>query len=366
MEKVFFLANDDTQYTFDEIAEKILRGHVVKNSLIWESELPDWVKIKDYPEFNEIFRLYEEQAEEHLKKALGTDDESIQKKEMQSFLSDVDQEKMSFAGKYSRKIIIAAGAAVAAVIIIIVLLLPGEKKETLEPVMNDVRPDKIAAKDSLNLNDMKFSSGVMKMEEVKGIKIKKITKAEEDKVLAEALAEIKKDDAESTAPKDEKNEKKDKREAKEKKESGSKKSVSLFDKVTDDELNKFRKTINTGSKYTGVAASNSKLNEQLGSGSSAELTSKQVALVVNGNSRSTVEYCYNKSLKVDSSLSGKLEVTLQILGNGRVAKVISNTPKFNGTAMEKCIQTIIKKRWVFPSFNGTITEVTIPFVLSAN
>ncbi len=96
-----------------------------------------------------------------------------------------------------------------------------------------------------------------------------------------------------------------------------------------------------------------------------ERSSKPVAAVVKENSNSTIAYCYNKSLKLDASLSGKLEVTLSVLGTGRVAKVETNTQKFKGTNLERCVKDLIKKKWVFPEFNGAVTEVTIPFVLSS-
>ena len=77
-----------------------------------------------------------------------------------------------------------------------------------------------------------------------------------------------------------------------------------------------------------------------------------------------VGYCYNKSLKKDNDLRGKLEVTLHVLGNGKISKVITNTEKFKGTNMSRCVHKTIKKNWKFPPFQGTVMQITLPFILS--
>jgi len=61
-----------------------------------------------------------------------------------------------------------------------------------------------------------------------------------------------------------------------------------------------------------------------------------------------------------------MEVTLHILGNGKVSKVTTDTKKFKGTNMSRCVKSMIKKKWHFPSFNGTVSKITLPFILSSN
>jgi len=354
MDKKFFLVNNDNEFSFDQVCQMIKDGKIVKDTFIWEKSLPEWIKIKDYNDFSPIFLELEKEAEKHMKKALGTDEESVKKKEMKEFLGTLKDENESEGVQFHADDEKKIGPGL---IVFIIIILLGSLGGAYFFMTKDSPPEKRLAKqpkkvkiDDINLDNLKFSSGVTKLDKVKGLKIKKIKKSEEDKILMEALLEQKREEAELA-------EKKAKKEGRK-----IKKKASIFDQVSDNELAAFRKSLTTRSSIISKSSLKSKKSGFMDI--KPELTSKQVGQVVKRYSKSTVGYCYNKSLKQDTSLSGKLEVTLKILGNGKVSKVITNTKKFKGTNMSRCITTQIKKKWKFPPFKSTVMEVTLPFVLS--
>lgn len=363
MERKFRLVNDDNVYTFEEIAEKITNGGLLKNSYIWEPSLTDWVKVNDYPDFREIFALYEAQAEESMKKALGTDDESLERKEMQKMFSDVAREKQALFSEQRPWLrwTITALACIAmigsAVKFLNTLFYTKEGQALLGTVVEEMPME------TIDIERVRMASGVTKLDEVKGIVVKKVEKSREKALLAEILADIKKEEAQEQAAQRQAQAAAGQSAAKQE---PPKKKAGLFDKVSDEEIEQFRRSLlakkaTVGSqKEIGKAGGTEKTVEV-----QEELSSKQISKVVKENSNSTIAYCYNRSLKLDASLSGKLEVTVSVLGSGRVAKVETNTQKFKGTALEQCVKDMIKKKWTFPEFNGTITEVTIPFLLSS-
>ncbi len=360
MEKKYYLPEIESHYSFDQIAEMILRGHLVKKSLIWEESLPEWSMLKNVPEFKAVFAEYEKMANEHVQKALGTDAETVEKREMRKILVgyDGDNIKMEGSVKQRKNIIIA-------LFVITILGIAGYFGFNAIPKSDTPKKEPVQNIEKINLEDLKLSSGVNKIESVKGMKIKKISMSEEDKILAEALAEIKREEAEAKkAAKAAKTEKGKEKEVPSAIEESPKKQASIFDKVSDEELRAFRKKLVS----QGISTKNSTVSEAKASlgDDSEKLSDKQLSSVIATNSQSTVKYCYNQALKVDSTLRGRMEVTLHILGNGSVAKVITDTPKFKNTEMERCLDSQIKKKWKFPSFNGTITTVQIPFILSAN
>ena len=101
MTKQYFLPNNEHPYLFEEITEKILRGELVKKSLIWEKSMPDWTYLEKIDEFSQVFKEYEKIADEKLKKAMGTDDESVKKREMRQLLTEYDGEDLKLEGKHS-------------------------------------------------------------------------------------------------------------------------------------------------------------------------------------------------------------------------------------------------------------------------
>lgn len=343
-EKIYMLPNDSRDYSFEEISALVLDGKLVKKSYIWEKSLPDWVRISKHSDFNEIFLEYDRIAKEKVEQVLGTDDETMKKREIKQIMDDVNLEEGHI---YSEKkeshlkwIIIAA--------IILGLPFAGFSLYRLMDSTVEIVPD-TAQVDDINIEDIRFGSGVMKIDDIKGITVKKIAKVEQDIILKELLMEIKKE-----------NEQIEQEEATSL--GKEKKKVGLFDKVTDEELDAFRNSFmkKVASKSTGTQV---KAENSFASGGE-ELTQKQINEVVKSN-YSSIKYCYNKALKSNEGISGKMEITLHIAGSGAVAKVVNETPKFKGTEMDRCITEQIKKKWKFPSFNGTLSTVTIPFVLSA-
>lgn len=343
-DKIYMLPNDPREYSFEEIAALILDGKLVKRSYIWEKSMTDWVHIGKHSDFNDIFVEYDRLADEKVRQVLGTDDETLQKRELRQMMDDVSSEESHHEEKkenHLKWIVLAA----------IIIGLPFAAFSVYELVTHNVfetsgEEDKV---DEINLEDMKFGSGVMKIDDIKGITVKKIAKTEQDTILKELLLEIKKENEQI-----------------EQQESATaqpeKKKIGLFDKVSDEELDAFRNSFMKKVASKGPAA---KLKEE-GSFASGgeELTQKQINEVVRNN-QASIKYCYDKALKSNEGISGKMEITLHIAGSGVVAKVVNETPKFKGTEMDRCITEQVKKKWKFPSFNGTLSTVTIPFVLSA-
>ncbi len=340
----YFLTDDEERaYSLDEISALIMSGSLVKDSYIWKEGTPEWVQLKQCSDFAEVFEEYERQAKELMDKALGQDKESLERKEMQSFLNEAEQEKISFAGdekswrSHLSSLTILLLVFLGSVAVLWLYTFVSRKADTKTPTV--VRKQR----EKLNLNDLRFASGVAKLDSVKGIKVKKLKKSEEDSILREALIEEKKAEAE--------------KEAKEAKKPIKK---SLFDSVSDEELAAFRRRLlhrGRPNRTHKVTVSGSDL------AGGEELTSKQIAETLKRYS-GTIRSCYNKSLKNDPGLRGRMEVTIHILGNGSVAKVVNNTPRFKGTIMDRCVRTTIKKKWKFPSFKGTLSTVTLPFILS--
>lgn len=346
-EKIYFLPDDDREYSFDEINALILDGSIRKNSLIWEQSLPDWVRVAEHPDFIEIFLEHYRIADEKIKQVLGTDDETVQKREMLKMLDDASVENHTVSQPKSHHILkwIAIGIGIVLLPVIVFSIMGLFKKET---------PQKAAQKqpviEDINLEDVRFGSGVMKIDSVKGIVIKKVERSVEDTILKEMLLEIKKENEAEQAAESAKETQPEK------------KSAGLFDKVSDEELDAFRNSFmkKTGSKNVSAKVSTeSKLAQN-----SEELTQDQINETIK-NYSGTIKFCYDKALKNNDGISGKMEITIHIMGNGSVAKVVNETPKFKGTEMDRCVTEQIKKKWLFPKFNGTLSTVTIPFILSA-
>jgi len=346
-ETIYRLPNDQRDYSFEEIAALILDGRLVKRSHIWEKSMTDWVRLGEHPDFTEIFQEYDLVAEEKFKQVLGTDDETQKKREIRQMMEDVGTEEQNIDVKkesHFKWVIIALVIIAAPVVFFRVYQLFIHK--AIENNETEVKVDDI------NIEDLKFGSGVMKIDDIKGITVKKIAKKDEDQILKELLLEIKKEneaiESEEAAASAEKPK--------------EKKNIGLFDTVTDEELDAFRNSFmkKVGSKTVG---SKVKTESSFASGGE-ELTQKQINEVVKNN-YSSIKYCYDKALKSNEGIGGKMEITLHILGSGQVAKVINETPKLKGTEMDRCITEQIKKKWKFPPFNGTLSTVTIPFLLAA-
>ena len=347
-EKIYFLPEDSYEYSFDEITALILEGSLRKKSMIWEKELTDWIELAKHPDFTEVFAEYDRIAHEKIKQVLGTDDETVQKREMLKMLDDVSVEKQQHPEDRKSHLLKWVVIAVAIIITPVIVFSVMGLLKSREPVKT---AEKAPVIEDINIDNVKFESGVMKIDEIKGIKVVKVAKAEEDKILKEILLEIKNE-----------MKKEDKQASASVQKETPKKEAGLFDKVSDEELDAFRSSFMKKVDSKNIAAAVTK--ESKLAQSSEELTSKQINETVKNN-YGTIKSCYDKALKNNDMISGKMEITIHIMGDGSVAKVVNETPKFKGTEMERCVTEQIKKKWVFPKFNGTLSTATIPFVLSA-
>lgn len=90
------------------------------------------------------------------------------------------------------------------------------------------------------------------------------------------------------------------------------------------------------------------------------LDASKVAKVVSRR-RGSIKQCYEKELKRDPGIKGKVKLQFTILTSGRVgsAKVIANSTKSNSLA--KCIENQAK-RWRFPKPSGGNVTVAFPFL----
>jgi len=343
--KAYHLPKQDRKFTFDEIEDLILAGKVQKSTKIWEKSLTDWMKISKHPDFVKTFEQFDLIAKEKISRALGTDEETVKKREMIKMFDDVGDEEFEQKSDNNFFKWIIIGLFIIGIPFggFFVLELLNKAPEVKEPVKKEVRVDDI------NLKNVKFGSGVMSIDSIKGVTVKQVEKNEEDEILKEVLLELKKEKKKEVA----------KASAQKK---ADKKGSGLFDKVSEDELNSFRNSFLNKTKSKKIAGGSVKGSKF--AKSKEELTGKQINRTIK-KYYSTIKYCYNKALKDDTGIRGKMELTLHILGNGKVAKVVNETPKFKGTAMNRCVTKQIKSKWQFPKFNGTLTTVTIPFILSA-
>ena len=93
------------------------------------------------------------------------------------------------------------------------------------------------------------------------------------------------------------------------------------------------------------------------------LDSNAIAKVVKKRQR-MIQDCYNKELKRDPSLKGKVEIEFTIGENGRIeeALVVGNT--MGNKKVGNCIVGRLK-RWKFPKPDGGSVTVVFPFIFSA-
>lgn len=99
--------------------------------------------------------------------------------------------------------------------------------------------------------------------------------------------------------------------------------------------------------------------ESFGTGA---LDMKAVSKVVNRRKRS-VQGCYEKELKRNPDLSGKVKVQFTVLESGRVGDVQLLEDTIGDDGVGKCIVRQVK-RWRFPKPEGGSVTVTFPFLFT--
>ncbi len=93
-----------------------------------------------------------------------------------------------------------------------------------------------------------------------------------------------------------------------------------------------------------------------------KLDEKALRQVINEN-KTAVATCYQRELKGNQDLKGRLDFLVTVSPTGSVSRVSINSPQFRQTALAQCIADKIKV-WRFPAFQGAEVQVIVPFVLA--
>jgi hypothetical protein len=93
------------------------------------------------------------------------------------------------------------------------------------------------------------------------------------------------------------------------------------------------------------------------------LDAKMITQIVTAN-RKAIEICYQRALKGNQQIGGKVEFSVTVQPSGSVDKVKVVSSRFQGTELARCIAKKIEN-WRFPSFNGDAQKIVIPFHLQS-
>ena len=77
-----------------------------------------------------------------------------------------------------------------------------------------------------------------------------------------------------------------------------------------------------------------------------------------------VTACYEKALKLNPSLKGKIYVDLEVAETGKVSRIDIKSVGFSDPAMESCVRSRIR-RWKLPKPDGGPADVSFSFVLTS-
>jgi outer membrane biosynthesis protein TonB len=94
------------------------------------------------------------------------------------------------------------------------------------------------------------------------------------------------------------------------------------------------------------------------------LDGSAVAKVVRGRMRS-VQDCYQKELKRDPSLAGKIEIEFTIGEDGRIEDAVVASNQMGSSAVANCIVSRVRL-WRFPKPDGGSVTVTFPFIFTSS
>lgn len=100
-------------------------------------------------------------------------------------------------------------------------------------------------------------------------------------------------------------------------------------------------------------------NVQFQSGSGTR-DSDGITAAIN-NQKSSIEYCYQKSAKVNPNLSGRIDLELVIAPDGRVTRVIILSSNLNDPKLDACIKRAAS-RWRFGEADGGEVKIRVPFI----
>jgi len=94
------------------------------------------------------------------------------------------------------------------------------------------------------------------------------------------------------------------------------------------------------------------------------MNAKDIGKIVRRNRRA-IRRCYEKALKTNPGLKGKIAVTFMINARGRVQMVEISDDTMKNAKVATCIKSVVR-RWRFPKPEGGPASVTLPFVFSSN
>ncbi len=100
-------------------------------------------------------------------------------------------------------------------------------------------------------------------------------------------------------------------------------------------------------------------NVQFAGGSGAR-DSESITASINSQ-KSSIEYCYQKSAKVNPNLSGRIDLEITILPDGRVSLVRVMNSTTNDAKLNACIKRAVK-RWRFGSVDTEAVKIRVPFI----
>lgn len=92
------------------------------------------------------------------------------------------------------------------------------------------------------------------------------------------------------------------------------------------------------------------------------MSSRDIGKVFRMN-RSAIQRCYEKALKSNPTLKGKIAVTFMINAKGRVEMVEISDDTMKNSSVSSCIKNLVR-RWRFPKPEDGPASVTLPFVFS--
>lgn len=95
--------------------------------------------------------------------------------------------------------------------------------------------------------------------------------------------------------------------------------------------------------------------------STGRLDQSMIRQVVNQR-KSSMGICYQRELRGNSKLGGKVEFLVTVEPTGTVSKSVVRTEKFKGSGLAECFADKIMS-WRFPEFSGQAQKIIVPFVL---
>ena len=81
--------------------------------------------------------------------------------------------------------------------------------------------------------------------------------------------------------------------------------------------------------------------------------------------KGAVQTCFERSLRAQEDLGGKIEFRVTVEPSGKVSKATVDTTAFSGSKLGNCVAKKIKT-WRFPSFTGESQQILVPFILARN